>query len=638
MAILADPDPDLNRSKLRSVNPDLKLKAVRSIKNAIIGNKTKKHTFRDTIPIFLDIIANDTDVFILIQAAQVLGSFACGYDDGVRAVLEQGGLPPLFALLSHTNIKVVESAARSLRIIYQSKLAPRAQIFQGSYLTQLVALLSSNNDVLSEVAASIIAQCCESSDHQMAVAELHGLHPLLNTLSSKFPKSQEAALECIACLTRQNDKISVLVAEREEAVNQIMRMLKEKRARVRLLACTAIANLNRSRAIPNRQSEVQMNVLPTIVKLFNEEDPIREEAPLVLAHLISDSEDLQKAASESDAIAKLAAFVQAETSPFRLKETALIALAALCESREESRRQVIDVKVLPAVVTALEHSDAGIRAAACSCARSLSRSVKVLRTSLVDAGIALPLCKLLEDSSTAVQIATAATVCNIVLDFSPMKKIILENGGVSKLVALTHSMDATLRLNCLWALKNLVFHADPPTKETVMRELPFECLYQLANDPEPPVQEQALTLLRNLACGNVADIQRLMTWATAAGGDLLDMVSKPLSSDRSDVALQALYCVSNLANGTEDHKNAILSNKQLLTAIIVSMSHPKSELRIAAIWCIINLTWKDDPGAEERVTTLRELGVLDRLNGLSGDADCRDTLQTALTHFANSRV
>jgi len=188
-----------------------------------------------------------------------------------------------------------------------------------------------------------------------------------------------------------------------------------------------MTNLSRSRAISDQKSVIVQKVLPTLIKLLQEANSIREKAPLVLAHLVSDSEDFQKAACDAGAISALAQFVKDTTMVVstRLKESSLLALAAICLLKEECRKQVIDSKILPAIVAALGHQDPGVREAACQCTRSLSRSAKNLRTSLVDAGVALPLFRLLSDDSIQVKIAACATLCNIVLEFSPMKKVCL---------------------------------------------------------------------------------------------------------------------------------------------------------------------------------------------------------------------
>jgi hypothetical protein len=186
-----------------------------------------------------------------------------------------------------------------------------------------------------------------------------------------------------------------------------------------------MTNFSRSRAIQDQKPAIIQKVLPTLIKLLLEANSIREKAPLVLAHLVSESEDYQKAACDADAISTLATFVKDSSSGVstKLKESSLLALAAICSLKEECRKQVIDAKILPSIVSALGHENPGVREAACLCTRSLSRSAKNLRTSLVDAGVALPLFKLLSDESIQVKTAACATLCNIVLEFSPMKKV-----------------------------------------------------------------------------------------------------------------------------------------------------------------------------------------------------------------------
>ncbi|KAJ1536682.1 Armadillo repeat-containing protein 8 [Nowakowskiella sp. JEL0078] len=203
---------------------------------------------------------------------------------------------------------------------------------------------------------------------------------------------------------------------------------------------------------------------------------------------------------------------------------------------------------------ALSHPNIGIRSAACLCTRSLSRSVRTMRTALVDSNVAVPVLNLLSDKSSTVKVMALSTLCNLVLDFSAMKKLIIDQGIVQKLVTIftesyrnnndsgndgikeTHKMvlnpssnslngfpgldvrnalygggiirevdtvyaDACLRLNAVWALKNMMYKADSEIKERVMMELGWDLLKTLLFDDEMLVQEQSVSLLRNLVSG-----------------------------------------------------------------------------------------------------------------------------------------
>ncbi|KAJ3097819.1 Armadillo repeat-containing protein 8, partial [Phlyctochytrium bullatum] len=180
-----------------------------------------------------------------------------------------------------------------------------------------------------------------------------------------------------------------------------------------------------------------------------------------------------------------------------------------------------------------------------------------LRTALVDGGVAIPLIRLLSDENIHVQITASATLCNIVLDFSPMKKTVLENHGVERLVSLVHSSEPNLRLNSVWALKNLLYLADSEVKATVMASLTWEGLRNLINDNEICIQEQALSLLRNLACKKQSDIDDVFNGLNedvlmSVLESKLDWVLRHLESPQAnipanaidDIALHALYVIT----------------------------------------------------------------------------------------------
>lgn len=50
----------------------------------------------------------------------------------------------------------------------------------------------------------------------------------------------------------------------------------------------------------------------------------------------------------------------------------------------------------------------------------------------------------------------------------------MEQGGIEKLVELVNSPDNPLRLNAIWALKNLVYHAESDIKDSVMKALSYK--------------------------------------------------------------------------------------------------------------------------------------------------------------------
>jgi armadillo repeat-containing protein 8 len=284
----------------------------------------------------------------------------------------------------------------------------------------------------------------------------------------------------------------------------------------------------------------ELNIVPT--KLV-----VREEAPDLLALLVMDSRSLQRAAVDSDAIKKLAQLLKESFDPIpaqrqapwypernlrfsrgrsdkvlgdtgpspmarhvmRHREAVLKALASLAPFDDEYRKKMCDLGVVPYIIDSLkpytsnplltDNSPIGPNfitgnppatlLAACAAAQALTRSVSVLRTSLIDAGVAPPLFHLLNNTDSEVQIAATKVVCNLALDFSPMKEAIVSQGIIKTLCQHAHSANPRLRLDSIWAVKHLVYNSSNDLKFNIIQELrPAWIKHLMATDPEdvPP--------------------------------------------------------------------------------------------------------------------------------------------------------
>ncbi|KAI8052633.1 armadillo-type protein [Thamnidium elegans] len=401
--------------------------------------------------------------------------------------------------------------------------------------------------MIAEFTAAIIAKCCDTQTQQVQLEEAGAIQPLVNLLHSGCIKAQEASLDAIATLCRENKELAL--NSDQLTTNTMLEFVKDKCPNMRLIAATCLTNLYRTGVFVEPFNEIILIVLPALVKLLQDPtDDVQERAPLVLADLIKDSEEMQKAAFDADAISRLAELLasvssreaeEEEVSQMgvpgigsvvkrreKIKENSLIAIAAATLLKEECRTQAIEAKVLPHVISGLNSKQPNVRLAACQCAKSLSRSVSHLRTSLVDVGVAPPLIKLLYDESIVVQAAACGALCNLVLEFSPMKKSVIEAGAIKRFVEYSRSKDASLQLNGVWALNNLLFKADLQAKKAVMDVLTYDALIDLLHEPNPTIQEQALEIVRNLVFGKQEDID----WVIEGIGkdDLLDVLESKL--------------------------------------------------------------------------------------------------------------
>mmetsp|Transcript_7199 Transcript_7199/g.18392 ORF Transcript_7199/g.18392 Transcript_7199/m.18392 type:complete len:538 (+) Transcript_7199:639-2252(+) len=532
-------------------------------------------------------------------------------------------------------------------------------------------LVSNRDDLVAEVCASILSRCCEVHSQEETIEQFDpGLKLVMELLDSKLGSVQEAGMEAIASLTRKNKRMAQIVGRDAETIEKLLRLSKlGKTTNVKLLSCRCIANLtncvdgmrlNRKASNPasglgdfeepgeglwEEAVKLRMQVLPIVIRLL--EQLADAHVPHILAKLVKDSSDLQRMAHDANAVSILTSWLQnpgPATGAAELREGILLAIGAIAENLEDARRQVNDLDGIPTVVKMLKDADPKVRAAACFCAKSLSRSQKAIKKRLFDANIDTPLLSLLRDPSSKVQASASATLCNLALNYQPMKENLLSNGGVRELGELARSEDGVLRLHSAWAIKNILYRADRRLKEQVMQELAWPQLLQLLNDEEREVQAQAVGIVRNLVHGKESDIEHVIRYRA---GEILHILERILSGDKghsssegddSSMRTMCMYAISNITSGSDEHKEVIMQSP-IIESVLQCLKDKCCELRVAAAWTIINLSWPkdgDESKVESRVKRLKEMGFQGQLESMKEDAslNVKDRVMQALKHFS----
>ncbi|KAI9276615.1 armadillo-type protein [Sporodiniella umbellata] len=410
--------------------------------------------------------------------------------------------------------------------------------------------------MIAEFTAAIVSKCCDTPEEQIRLKNAGVVQPLVDILHSKCLKAQETSLEALAGLCHENrDSHLGPIASYHglSTLNTVLDFTKGKCSTMRLIACTCLTNLYRTGVFPELSNDIVIIVLPALVKLLEEkEGNIQERAPLILADLIKDSPEMQNAAYEADAISRLAELLASVSTPEKedrpnlgipgtgslarrrekTKENSLIALAAATLLNDECRKQALKANILPHVINGVHSPKPNVRLAACQCAKSLSRGVNHLRTSFVDSNIAPPLRKLLNDESITVQAAACGVLCNLALEFSPVKTFLIESGALSKFVGYSKSEDINLRINGVWAITSILYKASLNEKKSVMEILTFDALLELLHDSDQTVQEKALTIVRNLVYGPQEDTD--WVYRNIGKDDLLDVIESKLQGMDTD--------------------------------------------------------------------------------------------------------
>lgn len=480
-------------------------------------------------------------------------------------------------------------------------------------------------------------------------------------------------------------------------------LLRAGDTQVRLAVCFLFSNLHLHMAA-SQQLEIARPLLPVLVPMLSGPEDTDPRVCKTLALLCRDHIDMATLAAEARVIELACALVTPrvlEVEPSnhcnQLEELiadALLLVAAIGMHKDSFRARIVECGVLSHVIKIMRmktppSGDPRARAvrkmkiSSCYLVRALSRSVSLLRTGFVDEEVVEGIIELLDETpseplNTAesdsmdqtedgespniedleVKAAIMASMCNLILPFSPFKKNIFERGVLQSIIAGVNSDYTPLRLNSTWALRHAVLPPDNDDRliEEAMGLLTCKRLLTLLADSDIEVQEQAHELIRNLMMkqanfvevffaqvearefmqlleNKIDIISRQHTEAvaenTATHSSSQIKLAKTVNEKRqvyTRMLSAIIYTLAHIAAGPEEFRFMLIEQESILVKVAEFTGHRHYDVRAACAWLVINLTYVDNnndrecrEGAKRRARALVKLGYKEKL-----DAQLRD--------------
>ena len=113
--------------RLQAPESSGRLRAVRSIRDQVIGNRSRKLAYLKlgAVDRLIELLSDpEAESLIRINCAATVGSLAYGIEDGLRAVIASGGVTHLIRLLSSVDERVVEASVRALKMVVAHHVSP----------------------------------------------------------------------------------------------------------------------------------------------------------------------------------------------------------------------------------------------------------------------------------------------------------------------------------------------------------------------------------------------------------------------------------------------------------------------------------------------------------------------------------
>ncbi|KAB0796025.1 hypothetical protein PPYR_10086 [Photinus pyralis] len=629
---------------LYSSDPDKCLTSLICIKNSVIGSNRQKESViaQGIVPRLIQLLKDrNRKAAIRLESVVTIGSLAKGTGEHVELLINCGTVPLLLDLLEENDPLLIDACLCCLRTLSQQDTGRFQTVYSHRHLQKLLSFAEPEENILRQsCVASILSSLCKGASEQNALRLAGAAQVLTNMLSICHTAVRVPTLTCLAAMAFENRAVAEEITNTSYKDTKVITILarllsRDKPIDMQLEAARCLTNLHRAGAIMAYDAVITFRTLPCLVRLCQIEHstPHRAAAANTLAYLTEVDSELQQTTAISNQLIGALADSLLNSNNVLARQAAFRAFASLGANDEDIRKRIIETnRLMERVVDGLGDPNEGVRLAAIRCLHSLSRSVQQLRTTFQDHSVWRPLMALLTGSPPLELLSAASsTLCNLLLEFSPAKEPMLQQGAVQLLATLTTRNEPALRLNGVWALMNLAFQAEQRVKSQILTALGTDQIFRLLADSDTRILMKTLGLLRNLVSPR-AHTDAMMT---LHGPQVMQAVVLVLEGPHSpDVKEQALCILTNIADG-ERAKDHIMANDDVLKKLTDYMTHPSTRLQIAAIYCITNLIRQEEPGAAERQLRLREMGVVNILNQLSTTPDnlLYDKVKMALVHF-----
>lgn len=402
-----------------------------------------------------------------------------------------------------------------------------------------------NLDLLSHFEARIVAELDQSPHPRHLTPLIRILLKTFAALSTILPESLKSNSKILPHLIRflHHRDPAVRICVIEALLGFVLAKELADESLIQRLIMPALVAMIPEGDCEQKRPLLSLSLEDLAIKVASSENSMKcvsFRAPMVLSRfLMAKSELINSIVMSSDVLQRLCNLICHNSVLNIYKKDALNCIGLLCADRDDVALKALSFNVIPSIVTALESNEPDLKISAADALRRMTRSVKLMRSISEGQRIARALAisvdneaisststatlstpneaaafnempiPMLKSSNISLKSSAAAVLCNLVLEFSPVKNFLLEPDASSGLpttdllanlaaLALDSTVPEALSINATWALRNCVYEASRPVREYVANQLSKDGIVYLLHHSENSIAVLGAALLRNL--------------------------------------------------------------------------------------------------------------------------------------------